>query len=568
MPRTLKDFEKIWCVDFEFISKSGEKPAPICYVAEELNHNKVIKKWCEVNDPRPEFLDDDALFVAYFSSAEVGCLGVLGWKRPRNILDLFAEFRCLTNGKHLPSGRGLLGACDYYGIGGGDAGFKEVMRTRILEGPPYSEIEQEQILNYCALDVTLTKNLFGIMINEISLNHALLRGRYMAAVGGMELNGVPINTTALKTLKENWVFIKDRLINKIDRDYGVYENGVFKSKNFVNYLKDNNIEWETTPSGLPKLDEVFFKEQAKAHPILKPLQELRFSLSQLKLNDLQVGMDGRNRSLLSPFGTITGRNTPSSSRFIFGNSVWLRNLIKPEEGKALAYIDYSQQELGIAAALSGDENLIRAYKSGDPYIAFAKLSGAVPNNATKETHPDVRELYKTCMLGINYGMREQGFARRTNLSLSKAKEIFGAHHLHFARYWEWIHDVMDTGQLLGYITTRWGWRAFTKTMSQGTLQNFPMQSTGADILRLACCLCFEQGVKLIAPIHDALLIEDVAGSIENSVETTQWCMTEASRYIINFPINTDVKIIKYPEHYTDRRGDIMWKSIWEVINER
>src|SRR5690606_32393663 len=121
--------------------------------------------------------------------------------------------------------------------------------------------------------------------------------------------------------------------------------------------------------------EEYFKEQVKSYPILKPLQELRYSISQLKLNALQVGDDGRNRALLSPFRTITGRNAPSSAKFIFGNAVWLRHLIKPPEGKALAYIDYEQQEIAIAAALSGDENLKEAYVSGDPYIGFAIQAG-------------------------------------------------------------------------------------------------------------------------------------------------------------------------------------------------
>ena len=63
--------------------------------------------------------------------------------------------------------------------------------------------------------------------------------------------------------------------------------------------------------------------------------------------------------MLSAFGDKTGRNQPSSNKFIFGSSVWLRSLIKPAEGWGIAYIDWSQQEFGIAAALSGDEAGLR-----------------------------------------------------------------------------------------------------------------------------------------------------------------------------------------------------------------
>jgi hypothetical protein len=70
-----------------------------------------------------------------------------------------------------------------------------------------------------------------------------------------------------------------------------------------------------------------------------------------------VGVDGRNRVMLSPFRSKTGRNRPSNSEFIFGSSAWLRGLIKPSSGYAIAYIDYEQQEFGIAAKLSGDANM-------------------------------------------------------------------------------------------------------------------------------------------------------------------------------------------------------------------
>ena len=70
--------------------------------------------------------------------------------------------------------------------------------------------------------------------------------------------------------------------------------------------------------------------------LLGPVRDLRHALGQMRLNELAVGPDGRNRVLLSMFGSKTGRNQPSNSRFIFGPSCWLRSLIRPEPGRALA----------------------------------------------------------------------------------------------------------------------------------------------------------------------------------------------------------------------------------------
>src|SRR5215468_5354734 len=102
--------------------------------------------------------------------------------------------------------------------------------------------------------------------------------------------------------------------------------------------------------------------------------------------------------MLSVFASKTGRNQPSNSRYIFGPSVWLRGLIKPPPGHGLAYIDWGQQEFGIAAALSGDVAMQEAYRSGDPYLAFARQARAVPLDATKTTHGPKRELFKQCVL--------------------------------------------------------------------------------------------------------------------------------------------------------------------------
>jgi hypothetical protein len=89
-------------------------------------------------------------------------------------------------------------------------------------------------------------------------------------------------------------------------------------------------------------------------------------LSELRLNNLAVGTDGRNRTLLSRFKSKTARNQPSNAKFIFGPSVWLRGLIKLKMGHSVAYLDRSSQEIAIAAALSGDDAMWKGYATGDP----------------------------------------------------------------------------------------------------------------------------------------------------------------------------------------------------------
>src|SRR5262249_22328889 len=134
------------------------------------------------------------------------------------------------------------------------------------------------------------------------------------------------------------------------------------------------------PSGAMALDDDPFKEMARASPAeVGPMREvLRVHRGELKKIELTVGADGRNRYLLSAFASKTSRNQPSNSKSIFGPSAWLRCLIKPGPGRAVACCDWSAQELAIAAALSGDRVMQDAYASGDPYLFLARKAGAVP----------------------------------------------------------------------------------------------------------------------------------------------------------------------------------------------
>ena len=77
---------------------------------------------------------------------------------------------------------------------------------------------------------------------------------------------------------------------------------------------------------------------------------------------------------------------------------------------ALAYVDFSSQEMGIAAALSGDAALLEAYRSGDVYLSFAKQAGLAPPDATKASHGEVRDRCKAVVLGTLYGMGPETLA--------------------------------------------------------------------------------------------------------------------------------------------------------------
>jgi DNA polymerase-1 len=559
---SLAAYPEIWAADFEFYAPPGERPAPVCLAARELRTGRTIRQWRGEFTSAPPFRTDaGALFVAYYASAELGCFRALNWQMPEHVLDLFTEFRNLRNGLTTPAGYGLLGAHAYFGLSTMADSRKEAMRELVMTGGPWTTEQRREILDYCEDDARSLERLLGKLAPHVDLPRALLRGRYMKAAARIEWNGIPVDTDTLALLRGRWEDIKTKLIAEVDADYGVFEGSTFKLRRFEQYLIRSGIPWPRLPSGQLDLSDDTFREQARSHLAIAPLRELRDALSKMRLSALAVGSDGRNRTLLSAFRARTGRNQPSNSRYIFGPSAWLRSLIKPTEGNALVYIDWSSQEFGIAAALSGDVRMQEAYYSGDPYLAFAKQAGGVPADATKHTHKSERDVYKAVVLGVGYGMESAALAGRIGVSELEARELLRKHRETYPVFWDWSQGIVDAACLTLRTRTVFGWQVQVGAdVNPRSLRNFPMQANGAEMLRLACCLGTERGILVCAPVHDAVLIEAPAANVEAASAAMRECMQSAARVVLDgFELRTEADFIHYPDRYVDPRGRGMWE---------
>jgi DNA polymerase family A len=561
-------FREIVLADFEFEIGQGERPVPVCLVAHELCSGRKLRIFQDQFATAPPYAaGPDVLFVAYYASAELGCYRVLGWPMPERILDLFTEFRDRTNGLSTVAGSGLLGALAYFGLDGIGATEKHDLQQAIGNGTWRGRYTPDEILDYCESDVVALGRVLPAMLPQLDLPHALLRGRYMAAASVMEFHGVPIDLDMLAILRAGWTDIQDRLIAEIDGAYGVFDGRTFKTERFEQYLIRHGIPWPRLDSGRLDLDDGCFRQMAKSHPIVSPLRELRSALSDLRLNDLAVGRDGRNRTILSAFRSRTGRNQPSNSKYIFGPSVWLRGLIKPPLGHGVAYIDWSQQEFGIAAALSGDQAMAAAYHSGDPYLTFGKQAGAIPADATKATHKAQRELFKQCVLAVQYGMEAESLALRIGQPPIVARDLLAAHRETYGRFWRWSDAAVDQAMLTGSLHTVYGWHVHIGERSNPrSLRNFPMQANGAEMLRLACCLATERGIEVCAPVHDAVLICAPLDKLDDAIAAMRTAMAEASRAVLSgFELGTDAAAVLDPNRYMDARGQVMWERVTKLL---
>jgi DNA polymerase I len=582
-------FRQIWVVDFEYYpgpgtangGREGDRATPLCLVALEMRSGRIVRQWCDEFGPFPPYrLDGDALFISYLLSADLGCHIALGWGQPACALDPYVEFRHYTNDGTLKSGDrdkgfySLDGALRYFCEDGIDAAHKTDMRDRIVCGPPFTAEERARILDYCEDDVQSLALLVRHIVPTIrSLPHALMRAKFMWATAQQERRGIPLDLPFLSRLRSQWGAIQGELVMALDAPFGIYEfedgKPHWRKHRWANYVKRHGMAWPTYADGTLDERDQTFREMEGRYPQIGPLRELRYSLSKLRLNDLAVGTDGRSRTMLGPYGSKTGRNQPSNAKYVFGPAKWIRFLIAPPPGRVLIHRDYCQQEVQIAAVLSGDGALLEACQSDDVYLGIAKLLGMAPADATPETHDAVRTMFKTVVLGIQYGLGAHSLAVRTGVSLFEAAELLARLRARFRKFEDYARSVVDHAGMTLELSTPLEWvMQCPPGINPRTVRNFPIQSTGAEILHVACILAERREIEIVAPVHDAFLVEaNLDRADEMSVALDQ-VMRDASTVVLRgYELRTDVKIVRPGERFYDKRGAEMWATIERLLSQ-
>jgi DNA polymerase family A len=395
----------------------------------------------------------------------------------------------------------------------------------------------------------------------------MLRAKYMWPIAHHERRGIPTDMPKLDRIRSHWNGMKADLVYEKNEPFGVYEmvDGVphWRKQLFANYVHRNRMAWPTLASGVFDESDEAFKTMEGRYPQVRELRQLRYSLSKLKLHELQVGGDGRNRTVLGVYGTKTARNAPSNAKFIFGPAKWLRFLIAPPPSRVLVHRDYSQQEVHIAAVVSGDAALLQACQTGDVYLGVAKQLGLAPEDATPKTHKPVRALFKTVVLGILYGLGPRTLALQTGVSLFEAAELLARLRARFRTFEDFVQCALDHAGLLLEIGTPFGWTMqCPPTINPRTIRNFPIQSTAAEILHVACILAERRGIHIVATVHDALMAEADLGCTDATDAALSRVMRDASSLVLRgYELSTDKQIIYPGERFHDDKGVEMWGTV-------
>jgi hypothetical protein len=214
--------------------------------------------------------------------------------------------------------------------------------------------------------------------------------------------------------------------------------------------------------------------------------------------------------------------------------------------------------------------MLDLYATGIPYIGFAQRFSAAPEEATKKSHPHIHERYKVGCLGIQYGMQHVTLAQRLGITTFAAHEMMSQHRGLFSKFWAWTEDWIAHALNTGTMRTRMGWSCCTgiTEFNARSIGNWPVQATGADILRLACIEGHRRGLQLCGSVHDAVLIESSLERIDADVALMREIMRRASRIVLgDHELRTGVDIVRCPGSFYDSRGAEMWTEVLGLLEQ-
>jgi hypothetical protein len=578
-------FREIWAVDTEYYpgpglangGQQGDPITPLSLCALEMRSGRLVRLWQDELGPFPPYeVGPDSLVISYLATAELGFHVALGWPQPANVLDLCVEFYHHTNDGSIETKREkgfyrLDGALRHFGEDGIDTAHKTEMRDRILQGPPFTTDERADILNYNEQD---TRNLARLVTHIVptirSLPQALLRGKVQWCVARHERAGVPVDPLFAR-LRARWDEIRCDVVSERDH-FQIYEivDGVphWRDQRFADWIHGNRWAWPVLPSGVYDKDDEAFKQMEARYPEAHELRQLRATISKLRLNALHIGRDFRNRAApLNAYATKTARHAPSASKYIFGPAKWVRFLIAPTPGRALVHRDYSQQEMFIAALLSGDTKLLQACLTGDVYIGMAIQLGLAPPDATAATHPQLRTMFKTVTLAIQYGQGARALSLRTGLSLYQSYEILARLRAQYRVFEAFAKSVADHAGLELELRTPLGWvMQCPPGINPRTVRNFPMQSTAAEILHVGLILAERRNIPIIATVHDAMMAECDLDQVDDVSAALDRAMRDAASVVLRgYELPTDKQIVRPGERFFDKNGAEMWSTVSNVL---
>ncbi|MFN5030773.1 MAG: DNA polymerase I [Flavobacteriia bacterium] len=432
------------------------------------------------------------------------------------------------------------------------------------------DLKPEEVSDYACEDADVTFQLKQLFEPEIQKEHLKdlfykIEMPLVDVLKNMEQEGIAID---VKGLKEYSTELEKTLVDldaRIKEEAGITFN-IDSPKQLGEVLFDHlkiDPKAKKTKTGQYATSEDVLVKHEKTHPIIPMILEYR-QLRKLKstyvdpLPTMTDRLDGRVHTNFMQTVTATGR--------LSSNNPNLQNIpIKTDKGKEIrkAFIprdkdhvimaaDYSQIELRIIAALSGDEHMIEAFKNR--FDIHTSTASKVFHTPMDEVTKDQRSAAKAVNFGILYGQSAFGLSQSLNISRTEAKGIIDSYFEQFSALKKYMDSIVHEARENGYVETLSKRRrylpdinsanAVVRGFAERNAVNAPIQGSAADIIKMAMVKVQEEmkkrklQSKMILQVHDELVFDVLKSEIDEMKVLVQDAMENA----VDIGVPTEVQV--------------------------
>ncbi len=354
----------------------------------------------------------------------------------------------------------------------------------------------------------------------------------VTVLADMEMEGIAVDPQILCNMAEEAGQQIDSLVQEIYQLAGVEFNiNSPKQLGDILFNKMGLPVIKKTKTGF-STDASVLEELAPAHVIVDKILAYR-QLAKLKSTYID-GLFGLINPTSGRIHTTFHQNVTATGRLSSSNPNLQNIPIRMEEGRRIRRVfvphqpgnlilaaDYSQIELRILAHMSGDPNLVSAFKQGQDI--HTRTASEVFNVPVEQVTPDLRSRAKAVNFGIVYGISDFGLARDIKVSRAEAGKYIRSYFERYSDVKEFIDRKIKEGREKGYTTTLLNRRRYlpdilsnnrvTRAFGERTAINTPIQGSAADIIKLAMVRIYNElkskhmATKMILQVHDELIFD-------------------------------------------------------------
>ncbi len=435
------------------------------------------------------------------------------------------------------------------------------------DGSPFDDLDKDELMARAPEIIAVIKGLHTEQAAAIKAIPKLpelaqdIEWPVIPVLAHMEYEGIELDTKYLgafaEEVNDTIASLEQEIYGLADQEFNIASPSQLADILFVKLelpkqgIKKGKTGYSTAASELDKLRDV--------HPIINMITSYRevMKLKNTYIDSLPKQVDEKSR-LHTTFNLTVAQTGRLSStdpnlqnipvRTDLGRRI--RTAFVAGKGKKLVSADYSQFELRLAAAMSGDNAMIDAFNRGADIhtLTAAQVYNRSPEDVTKQ----MRRAAKVINFGVLYGMSPHGLAAATGMSYDQAGKFIDEYFKVRGPLLAYLDNLKEQARNDGYVATIFGRRRpmpdikstnFTVRQSaERAAMNMPIQGTEADLMKLAMIkvdkLLREQhnDCNMLLQIHDSILIECPEEVAENMAQI----LKETMETIYKLPVRLDV----------------------------